>query len=48
MERNNLLLHCAFRTWLSRGRNKVSAGEGVGLGPEPLLAPHAKSIEQNP
>ena len=38
----------SFQTLLSRGRHKESGRERRALSHEPLLAPHAKGIEQNP
>ena len=38
----------SFQTLLSRGRHKESSRERLALSHEPLLAPHAKGIEQNP
>jgi hydrophobic/amphiphilic exporter-1 (mainly G- bacteria), HAE1 family len=38
----------SFQTWLSRGRQKEPGRERLALSHEPLLAPQAKGIEQNP
>ena len=38
----------SFQTWLSRGRRKEPGTERLALGHEPLLAPQAKRVEENP
>jgi len=38
----------SFQTWLSRRWHKDSGRQRLALGHEPLLAPQAKRIEQNP
>lgn len=38
----------SFQTWLSRRWHKDSGRERLALGHEPLLAPQAKRVEQNP
>jgi len=38
----------SLQTWLGRGRHKESGRARLALSHEPLLAPHAQRIEQNP